>query len=303
MTSALKWRLGVAVALAATLTLLVAVCAAVPSQAYAGVTKQGTGIVQLSHLYDDLGDKPGKVSASATYKKADVTNDGKKDKVQMLWKGDQDGDAGKGVIAWSSATLKVNGKTIKTWKNGQIINIITLKNKKSFIELDSGLYQIKSNKLKKVVNLDSLISPKALGKTISDSYAMAESVKGNTIYCYCEFRTKALGWLCNADSAHIKIVYSKGKFKLKSSTIKLVDPYLGDEETGEDIDYYTAKKTIKAKKSKTSSTTSVVIKKGQTFKATKASISKGKIYVKVKAENGKTGWVKLGKSQLVQVKS
>lgn len=317
-----------AAAFVALLALLVAFCVAVPQQAHA-VEKIGKGVYKLEEKYDDKA----KVCTD-TYKKADVTGDKKKDNIQLITKTKK---AGIGSTSWyyrQTYTFKVNGKTIKTWKAQKYyatIKVVTLKNKKSYLYISSGkrfgdskdnsaLYQVKGKKLKKVASMHGILSKSlVLTKAWGDSwdtknYLDPIKVKGNTICCEAGFSTQALGdiFTKGEDTAYgktrsyVKLAYSKGKFKVKTSVADLqrapdgldADGWCDIEEDG-----YTAAEDIEVTKSVSSSETAFTISKGTNFKAKKMSIVKKKLYVQVKDENGNVGWIKLGKDRLVEALS
>lgn len=302
-----------AAAFVALLALLVAFCVAAPQQAQAVSYKVGKGVHELS--WDSSFYESGSPSVE-TYKKADVTGDKKKDKVQLVAK--KTGKIGY-RYGIASMQIKVNGKVVKTYKGNKgyslnYVDIITLKNKKSYLWISEysdskerdALYQVKKGKLKKIASVNSFLK----AKNTKYEGCGPVKVKGNTIYCHAGLTTKALGWMetKNTSSGYMKLAYSKGKFKLKSSSMAVEEPKCGEiwDETADDevrINYYTAKKTINAKKSISSSKTAVTIKKGQTFTVTKMTVAKKSLYTKVKTSNGKTGWVKLGKNAIVQHKS
>ena len=238
-----------------------------------------------------------------TTDKYDVTGDGKKDTVYY---GFNEADF--------LSTLSVNGTTVKSWdfkNDGQWawVTIVDVKNKDFLeIEMDNwkadtltcGLYQIKNNQLKQVLDYASLFNKKQLIlNNFADtdeacSFLEARKVKGNTIYVGGTLATKAVGQV-NFDG--LKLIYKNGKFKLDKSAVKAVSHMRGSD--GTPVSYFTAKKNIKVYKKAGSSAKAFKIKKGQKFKVTKISVVKKQIYLRVRTKAGKLGWIKAGKSQLV----
>ena len=237
-----------------------------------------------------------------TTDKYDVTGDGKKDTVSY---GYNEADF--------LSILSINGNTAKSWdfKNGQWawVTIVDIKNK-DFLEIEvddwkadtltCGLYQIKNNQLKKVLNYASLFNNNQL--ILNDfadtdqacSFLEARKVKGNTIYVGGTLATKAVGQV-NFDG--LKLIYKNGKFKLDKSAVKAVSHMRSS--SGKPASYFTAKKNIKVYKKAGSTTKAFKIKKGQKFKVTKIAVVKKQIYLRVRTKAGKLGWIKAGKSQLV----
>lgn len=281
----------IGLALFAGLLCALAVCA-LPHEAQA-VEKIGNGVYLFM--------PQSQASYTDTYKKADVTGDKKKDTVQFS-------DDPKNP----KCVLKVNGKTVKTWKQSEYIvdvSIVTLSNKKSFLEiyfvkdLNSSkesrthkLYQVKGGKLKSVCDLQKLVDAKTLMKYCGGADVV--KVKKNTIYLKVFLNTKALGYVRSAGSlyesespSYLQLAYSGGKFKMKSTAAKV------SAEPGT----FTAAKKIKTTKSVGSKKAGVTIAKGKKFSLKKMVVKDKKLYVQVKAKKGgKTGWVQLGKTKLVK---
>lgn len=286
-------RIGMTALLAGLLCAL-AVCAA-PHEAQA-VTKTGNGVYWLEpDLQDSLTD---------TYKKADVTGDKKRDKIQLSVDS-------KYVSQHTVTTLKVNGKTVKTWnaqKYDVTVCVVTLSNKRSFLEIsessNSGLsngvlvhklYRVKNGKLKSVCNLQKFVDAKTLAKYRGGMNVA--KVKKNTVCVKAYFNTKALGYVRSSGAlltmqtpSYLQLAYSNGKFKLKAASAK-----------ADDSDIFTAAKKIKTTKKVGSKKAGVSIAKDKTFTLKRMMVKGKKLYVQVKAkESGKTGWVKLGKTKLVK---
>ncbi|MBQ9321399.1 MAG: SH3-like domain-containing protein [Eubacterium sp.] len=232
---------------------------------------------------------------------------------------DIDGDGKKDVVSYAyneadfQSVLTVNGTQIMNWdfKTGKWawVTVVDIKNKDYLeIEVDDwsadtltcGLYQVRNNQLKKVLDYSSLFDKKQLIKndfadTINAcSFLEARKVKGNTIYVGGTLATKAVGQV-NFDG--LKLNYKNGKFKLDTSAVKAVSHMRSS--SGKPASYFTAKKNIKVYKKAGSTTKAFKIKKGQKFKVTKIAVVKKQIYLRVRTKSGKLGWIKAGKSQLV----
>jgi len=239
-------------------------------------------------------------------KNYDVTGDGKKDTVSYEWNEEK-----------MQQILEINGKRINKWEftNGQWawVTIVRVGNE-NFLEIEvdnwrteslkCGLYKVKNNKLKCVLDYSSLLNTKTLMQNdFADTgtectFFEARKVKGNTIYLGGTISTKALGQV-NFDN--LKLNYKNGKFKLDTSAAKGVSA--PRDKDGLLVSYFTAGKKITAYKKPGSSAKAFTIAKGKQFKITKLAVVKKQIYLRVRSKNGKLGWIKAGKSKLVTVRT
>ena len=212
---------------------------------------------------------------------------------------------------------EINGKRINKWEftNGQWawVTIVRVGNE-NFLEIEvdnwrteslkCGLYKVKNNKLKCVLDYSSLLNTKTLMQNdFADTgtectFFEARKVKGNTIYLGGTISTKALGQV-NFDN--LKLNYKNGKFKLDTSAAKGVSA--PRDKDGLLVSYFTAGKKITAYKKPGSSAKAFTIAKGKQFKITKLAVVKKQIYLRVRSKNGKLGWIKAGKSKLVTVRT
>lgn len=240
---------------------------------------------------------------SDSYSKLDVTGDGAKDVVAM-------------DVTDTSMTLKVNNKVLKSWNTTKEIasaKIVTVAGK-SYIELNeenytknttkSGLYLVSGGKLKTAVDYSKLLNKKLLEKnkfvvTGNGLDRMTVSkVKGKTLYLDASLYTKSLGYF---KISSLQMKYSGGKFKLSEKAGK-TSFLLLDMKTGTQYKEFTAKKAITVyKKAGSTKKAGFKIAARKKFTIKKAAIVKKNIYVQVKS-GGKTGWIKLGKSNLVKMR-
>ncbi|MBQ9062000.1 MAG: hypothetical protein IJ121_04100 [Eubacterium sp.] len=239
-------------------------------------------------------------------KKYDVTGDGKKDTVSYEW--DE---------VNMQQILKVNGKRINNWDfyKGKWAWVTIVKvGSKDFLELEiddwralslkCGLYQVKNNKLKKILDYSSLFNKKTLLQNdFADtgtecSYLEARKVKGDTIYFGGTLATKSVGQV-NFDG--LKVKYKNGKFTVSTAAAKAVSA--PRDKDGQLVSYFTAKKKITAYKEAGSSAKAFTIAKGKQFKITKMKVLNKQIYLRVRTKAGKLGWIKSGKAQLVTVRT
>ena len=226
---------------------------------------------------------------------ADVTNDGKKDIIETVLSSVKE-----------KVTLKVNGKTVKSWKAGtvniHVVNVskqafLEITNWKSDLKLACGLYQIKKNKLTciqdytKLVNLKLYTSNCFTYKANCFDEFTATKVKGNTIYLHGEFATKNLGQL-KADG--FMLAYSGKKFTLKNNAVTACPGYFLNNN-GNTMPFNAGTK-IQTYKSAGSSKKAFVIKKNTKFNVKKIAVIKKNIYIQIKTPAGKTGWMKLNTS-------
>ncbi|MBR0398227.1 MAG: hypothetical protein IJI10_08140 [Eubacterium sp.] len=239
-------------------------------------------------------------------KKYDVTGDGKKDTVSYEWNEQK-----------MQQILKVNGKRINKWEfmDGKWAWVTVVSaGGKDFLEIETddwraltlkcGLYQVKNNKLKKILDYSSLFNKKTLLQNdFADtgtecSYLEARKVKGNTIYLGGTLATKSVG---QVNFSGLKLKYQNGKFTLSTATAKAVST--PRDKDGKLVSYFTAKKKITAYKEAGSSAKAFSIAKGKQFKITKMKVLNKQIYLRVRTKSGKLGWIKSGKSKLVTVRT
>ena len=240
---------------------------------------------------------------SDVYSQLDVTGDGAKDVVAM-------------DVTDTAITLKVNDQVLKTWDRAKEIataQIVTVAGK-SYIELNEenyvkyttkcGLYLVSGGKLKKAVDYSKFLNKKLLEKNkfvINDNgrdMITVSKVKGKKLYLKASLYTKSLGYF-KVDNLQLK--YSGGKFKLTEKAGK-TSFLLLDMKTGTKYQEFTAKKSVTVfKKAGSSEKAGFKIAANKKFTIKKAAVVKKNIYVQVKS-GGKTGWIKLGKSNLVKMR-
>ncbi len=239
---------------------------------------------------------------------ADVTGDGKADKIYFDTVGNDE-------IGYTTSVLKVNDVTVKSWNDADItslgVKVITI-SKKSFIEIFSeqgqttsaGLYTVKGGKLNCALNYANLVNKSLLtgDKFVytPDAWDMvtASKVKGSQLYLDMYLGTKSMGQIT---IKNLPVKYSKKAFSTTKKTGKISFTLI-NKSTGKREKSFTAKKKITVyktlggkKKAKFS------IKKNSKFKVTNAAIVKKNIYIKVKTSKG-SGWIKLDKSVFVKDK-
>ena len=191
------------------------------------------------------------------------------------------------------------------------IQVVQL-SKKAFFEITTyekgdkincGLYEMKNNKLKRVLDYKKLVNLKQYVKnnfiTSNGCWGgfQATSVKGNTIYLRGWFGTKNLG---QVNAFKLPLSYSGKKFTLKSTAVSAgvgIIPSDSEDFTRT----FTAAQKIQTYKTAGSSKKAFVIKKNSKFAVKKLAIVKKNIYVQVKA-GSKTGWIKLNTSNKKMVK-
>lgn len=236
-----------------------------------------SGYAKLGNVWDR--------NKSKTYKKYDVTGDGKADKVKIVMKRiGENGYDGR-------LRIYVNGKLAYDniasdciyWSVG----LVFLKNGKTFFNIMSlvssddvdlhKLYQYKYGKF--TVAYDFLKYYEGYAHNVS---AGVDSVKGNTIYasiCGQFWKTGGIGH-------NIKIQYKNGK-------LKRVSNYCPISYGSERKNRWTANRKIKAYKNPGSKKVIYTIKKGDVIKINKVVYKNKKIYFQVKNKNGdgKTGYI------------
>ena len=272
--------------------LCLGIAAASPAPAQAA-EKIGNGVYYL-----DTSDAWNTMQDSYT---ADITGDGKADTIRT-------------ICSKSSTRLVVNGKNIKSWssKNALEIRVVTLSGKKSFLDISSycrggkntcGLYQVKKNKLSKVLDYTSLVNLKQL---TSNSFVFtdklnnilyAQKVRGNTIYLNARFGTKNLG---QVDVDNLALSWNGKKFTLKTTAVSARAQLIGTWE--KPYSSYTASKKIQTYKAAGSSKKSIAISKNTAFTIQKLAVVKKNFYILAKTKAGKTGWIKLDTSNNAIVK-
>ncbi|MCQ2491661.1 MAG: hypothetical protein MJ087_01305 [Lachnospiraceae bacterium] len=258
----------------------------------------------------------------------DLDKDGKKDKIEAVMLSDsivtdvdEDGEEVYGK-EYQGYMLKISGKTLKTWmlddhKYGEVyimkmadgkyyLSITTTKYSNKGSTFTGGIYKYKSGALTKLYTYETMISTTYLnggkfGDVYGDSYSTfteiyPTKVSKDNVYYNGLIGTKALG---NVRVDGLKVKYSKGTFSTSTSAATASVRTISNEKTGETTLNSYAKSAIKVKKSVGSTKTKFTIKKGAKFKVTNLYIKKKVLWVKVKA-GSKTGYVKLGTSQLVK---
>lgn len=269
------------------------VTAVTASTAYAA-TKDGNGVYSLSTYESD------------SYSKADVTGDGRPDKIETVVTGTNEN---------RKAALKVNGKQLKTWtiskNNNSIIlpsvHVVVISKKAAYLEITTedyrsyktacALYQVKKGKLrtvfdyKKIVNNKLLLDNDFVNKGYGYDMVTAAKVSKNTIHLNVSLGTKSLGHI---RTEGLKLKYSKGKLTLQKDAGKVAKVSIIDDRGNSKV--FTAAKKIQTVKAAGSSKKGIVIPKKTKFTAKKLAIADKNIYVQVQTTAGKTGWISLSAS-------
>lgn len=223
-----------------------------------------------------------------TYQDADITGDGKNDKVCL-----------KGVISgkkYNKVNVFINGKlntTIETPKaytsygGGVSAWLITLANGKPFLYVDAykkdkngwseqvsrGMYQYQNKKLRKIIDFYDFESSYG---TPGVQAAGAVSVNGNTVKIRCALEAYSGPYF----SFYVTYTYQAGTLKQAANTIKL----------NRDHAVTTDQKLTVYKKAGSTAKTAFTVKKNKKVSIDRVWIKNGKLWLKVKA-NGKTGWI------------
>lgn len=256
-----------------------------------GVTTQaaekiGNGVYALqTNAFDES-------FAKDSYSAADITNDGKKDKIETECTRDE-------------IDLKVNGQIVRSWLAGEVNVRVVKLSKKAFLEITTyennnkvtnGLYQIKNNKLtrvfdyKKLINLKQYVSNDFTTYTYYDTFESMK-VSGNTIYLKGSMGTKSLGQIY---ANGLQLVFDGKTFALKKSAAPAEVSAIYYEK-GFSSTFVSAQK-IQAYKAAASSGKAFVIAKNTKFNIKKLAVVKKNIYVQIRTSAGKTGWIQLSTS-------
>ena len=243
-------------------------------------TKVGNGVYEMSTWADEI-------TETDTLTSVDITGDGKADKIETVASSDE-------------IELKVNDKIVRMYLAGSVnIQVVTL-SKKSFFEITTyekgnkincGLYEMKKNKLTRVLDYKKLVNLKQYVKnnfiTSNGCWGgfQATSVKGNTIYLRGWFGTKNLG---QVNGFNLPLSYSGKKFTLKSKAVSAAVGIIPSNNNEDFTRIFTAAQKIQTYKS-------------ATFDVKKLAVVKKNIYVQVKS-GSKTGWIKLNTSNKKMVK-
>lgn len=229
----------------------------------------------------------------------DITGDGKKDKIETK-------------SASNKVVVKVNNKTVGSYLNGPGIYVVKL-SKKAFLQITTyeknhtascGLYELKGNKLSRVLDYKKLVNLKQYAKNtfyITNGYWSefeATKTKGNTIYLQGYFGTKNLG---QVNAENLQLSYSGKNFTLKSTAASASAFGIYDPKTNFFTNQFTASQKIQTYKAAGSSRKAFTISKNAKFEVKKLAIVKKNIYVQVKSGK-KTGWIRLNTSSKKMVK-
>lgn len=261
----------------ATLVVDVEACAAVPTWE------------ELSYVDDDrdyccfVGLK----KATKTCNKFDVTGDKKKDTVKIVYTPKDGLQYEEDVVG--QLKIFVNGKCVFKQKRSQrpewLVQIIQLKNGKVFFSIqstigswdapDKGLYQYRSGKLKKVLDLNPFYIR---------GYEVVK-VTGNKIILRAEGSFNLTGHI----AYDVSLVYKKGKLRLASKRMKCYGCRTG--RGYENV--WTATHTMKVYKKMGSKKVAFKIKEDSKITIKKVIYEKNKIYFQVQELTGKkrTGYM------------
>lgn len=278
------------------------VTAATAGNTYAA-TKIGNGVYSLSAYEND------------SYAKADVTGDGKADKIETVVT-EKNGS--------KKTALKVNGKQMKSWtiqkNNATVIvpsvSVVTLSKKVAYLEIATedyrsyktacALYQVKKGKLRIAFDYEKMLNNKLLldndfvNKGYGYDMASAAKASKNAIWLNVSLGTKSLGQM---RTEGLKLKYSGGKLTLQKDAGKVAAVNVMDNRGNSEI--FTAAKKIQTVKAAGSAKKGIVIPQKTKFTAKKLVIAGKNIYVQVRTTAGKTGWINLSASDkpLVTVRS
>lgn len=263
--------------------ILAGLCCLGIGAAVQAAEKVGNGVYQLqTNVFDEK-------FVADSYSKADITNDGKADKIETECTPDE-------------IDLKVNGQIVRSWLAGQVnVSVVEL-SKKAFLEITTyennnkvtcGLYQIKKNKLtrvfdyKKLVNLKQYVSNDFTTYAYYDTFEVMKT-KGDTVYLKGRMGTKSLGQIY---ANGLQLVFDGKTFALKTSAapaeVTAISYSKGFSKT-----FISAQK-IQAYKAAASSKKAFTIAKKTKFNIQKLAVVKKNIYVQIKTSTGKTGWIQL----------
>lgn len=223
------------------------------------------------------------------YTKYDITNDGKKDIIQLK-------KLGKDTDWYNYFKVYINGKcalSIKEVFFNADVQYIQLSNGKAYLFIHLGsdnddgpndIYMYKKGKLKKAVDLIKPIS----GIMGYHSGAEIRSVKGNKVYVDMESMSYGLA------SMKYEAIYNykAGKLVLQSKKHKILGyfAYLDDQLSDIGIHTLTSTKAIQLYKSAQLMQKSIKLKTGTKLKVKRCYISGKKISFYVETLNGKKGW-------------
>ncbi|MBC8571870.1 hypothetical protein [Jingyaoa shaoxingensis] len=231
----------------------------------------------------------------------DITGNGKKDKIET-------------ETTRVEIELKVNGKIVGMYLTGETnIQVVKL-SKKSFFEITTyekgnkincGLYEMKKNKLTRVLDYKKLVNLKQYVKnnfiTSNGCWGgfQATKAKGNTIYLRGWFGTKNLG---QVNAFNMPLSYSGKNFTLKSTAATADAGMIPPSKNESFTRSFTAAQKIQTYKAAGSSKKSFTIKKNAKFSVKKLAVVKKNLYVQVKSGR-KTGWIRLNTSSKKMVKA
>lgn len=226
------------------------------------------------------------LDVNRTYKQYDFTGDKKPDKLRVSTNS-QDSDS------YGNCKVYLNGKKMFSIKGRRYyefrINRLELKNNKTYLAIipvtdnadipGAAIYQFKSGKFNKVVNLD------AMSQIGYHNSAKVIKVSGNKITVEHCVMSYALG----AITFNLDYQYKNGKLVQTTTKPKLTDFYLKYIKKP----YWTAAHSMKVLKNPDGKRITT-LKKGQKVKIDKIYLNAKhtKIYLHVKIKGGKSGWVK-----------
>jgi hypothetical protein len=217
-----------------------------------------------------------------TYKKYDITGDGKVDKIQI-------NQGKKEYDFYHKISINVNGK--KVYEKSRIYydelraELYTLKNKQVIVYLFAvsengcgpvcGLFIYQGNKLKQLVDFTDFYAYGA-----GDSGSVIK-VSGNSLDVDLYSMTWSMGYV---DFSY-RFTYKNGKMVRTSKTAKIIRSSAGDSST-----WLTPLWNIQLYKGATSNSKAFVLKKGTKVQVKSCYIDGKKIRFYAKLKNGKSGW-------------
>lgn len=248
-----------------------------PSQAHAVTATSGAKVYKLS--------------ANTTYKKYDITGDRKADKILIRTTSDS--------YSKNGISVYVNGKRVLTKKTSfysLTAQLIKLKNGKAFLYLYTpfdngdadicGMYQMSGGKLKQVINCNKAPGYQ-YGNHTGGSIIKAS---GNTV----TIRFRVMSRFSGYTQMDYTYTYKSGTLKRNSNTGKLTVGTTPNQT-------FKAKKNIAAYSSPSCASKTFTIKTGQQVKFLKCYFNGSVVRYQVSV-NGKTGWIKVGKSNALLYK-
>jgi hypothetical protein len=226
-----------------------------------------------------------KLSADVTYKKYDITGNGKKDSLTIKSGKDRDGN-------YNSLSVVLNGKTVYSLKKSIYfsvdIRLYTLQNRKSFLFLYAdvtnydgpvcGIFQYKNGKLSQIINFQKLFANYG-----SHNYGEVIDISGNSL----TVQYYSMSWSLGPSCVNYTYTYKDGTLKRTSNTARFTEIY----SAGKDTKTFYANKNLTAYTSASAQEKAFTVKKGKAVVVDKCYANGKVMFIRVKY-NGKYGWIK-----------